>query len=333
MEQIYAQEIRHEGTKTGWSLMGYVLIMNVVVVVAMVINLVNLILEKSGGDIQILTIEDYEMIAYEAIESMLTDGTSSIIAVCIGILLLIVAYKGKVSILNMWTTSKKMSLKDFFMLFCIFMACQPIFNLFSYVVEALLNSLGYSAQWQLEWASGTRNTISMILYAGFIGPIAEEIVYRGFILKSLSKYGKHFAIVCSSVAFGVIHANIHQIFFAMLVGLVLGYVATEYSLKWAVLIHIINNFVFSQVLGELIGKFPETTQNIIWYSILGLFFIAAVIIIWKYRDNIKKYFQENTVMKKQYGKFFISAGMLVFVIFHVFIMVVGIIPIDFALYF
>lgn len=333
MEKVYAQEICHEGTKTGWSLIGYVLIMNVVVVVATMINLVNMIMEKSGGDIQILTIEDYETIAYEAIESMLTDGTSSIIAVCIGILLFIVAYKGKVSIINMWSSNKKMSIKDFFMIFCIFMACQPIFSLLSYVIEALLNTFGYSAQWQLEWASGTRTTMSMILYAGFIGPIAEEIVYRGFILKSLSKYGKHFAIVCSSIAFGVVHANIHQIFFAMLVGLVLGYVATEYSLKWAVIIHIINNFVFGQVLEELIGRLPETTQNIVWYIILGLFFIAAVIIMWKHRDQMKEYFQENTVLKKQYGKFFVSAGMLVFIIFHVFIMVVGIIPIDFAMFY
>ena len=78
-----------------------------------------------------------------------------------------------------------------------------------------------------------------------IGPIAEEIVYRGFVMNILKPYGKHFAIVCSAIIFGIMHANIHQIFFAILVGLVLGYVAMEYSLKWAVALHIFNNCIFS----------------------------------------------------------------------------------------
>lgn len=327
MEKEYAKEIRHEGTKTGWSIIGYVLLMNVVVIIGMFVDIIALIIEKSGGDVAMLTVADYEEITMKAMANLTSNGTSSIIAVCIGILLLMLIYKRRVTIKSMWAANKKMSVKNFFMIFCVFMACQPIFTILSKGIEALLNALGYSAQGQLEWAAGAKTGLSMIIYAGFVGPIAEEIVYRGFVMKSLTKYGKHFAIVTSAIMFGVMHANIYQLFFAILVGLVLGYVATEYSLKWAVLIHIINNFVVSQLLGGLLGKLPETTQYIIWYSILGLFFIAALIIMWNHREQIKVFYQENKVMMKQYIKFFVSVGMIVFIVFHVIFMLVGIQPV------
>ncbi len=39
----------------------------------------------------------------------------------------------------------------------------------------------------------------MILYGVFIGPLMEEFVFRGVILRSLKKYGAGFAILMSAI--------------------------------------------------------------------------------------------------------------------------------------
>ena len=56
----------------------------------------------------------------------------------------------------------------------------------------------YTTSDSLEDASGT---LAMILYAGFLGPIVEEVIFRGVVLRGFAKYGKVFAIVTSALPF------------------------------------------------------------------------------------------------------------------------------------
>ena len=57
-----------------------------------------------------------------------------------------------------------------------------------------------------------------------IGPIIEEIMFRKIMIDRLSVVGDKAAILFSSIAFGVFHGNLYQLFYATLVGLILGYV-------------------------------------------------------------------------------------------------------------
>lgn len=81
---------------------------------------------------------------------------------------------------------------------------------------------------------------------GIVGPIAEEIVFRGAILRrmlDLSGWkGRWTAIVCSAMLFGLVHLNLVQGLNAFLVGLLLGwmYVRTR-SIVPGVAFHIVNN--------------------------------------------------------------------------------------------
>ncbi|HAG03815.1 MAG TPA: hypothetical protein DCG28_00115 [Lachnospiraceae bacterium] len=83
--------------------------------------------------------------------------------------------------------------------------------------------------------------LPMLLYVMLIGPICEEIMFRGFLLNSLKKYGATFAIVVSSVFFGLFHENFVQAINAGMLGLLLGYTAHNFGFKWAVFIHVFNN--------------------------------------------------------------------------------------------
>lgn len=80
-----------------------------------------------------------------------------------------------------------------------------------------------------------------VLYVVLIGPICEELVFRGAVMRKLERYGANFAIVISSLIFGLYHVILFQSVFAFLVGLVLAYTAGRFSMKWSILLHMITN--------------------------------------------------------------------------------------------
>ncbi|MBB6217996.1 hypothetical protein HNQ80_004133 [Anaerosolibacter carboniphilus] len=64
--------------------------------------------------------------------------------------------------------------------------------------------------------------IVLILLVVITGPIYEEILYRGIIMKGLLMRNKPWvAVVTSSIIFGFIHLNIHQDLNAFIIGLIL----------------------------------------------------------------------------------------------------------------
>lgn len=74
--------------------------------------------------------------------------------------------------------------------------------------------------------------------------IFEEWAFRGVILRSLLPYGRTFAVVFSSLVFGLMHLNPPQSLFAFVLGLVMGYAFTATGSIWpGVFIHAVNNAV------------------------------------------------------------------------------------------
>lgn len=93
--------------------------------------------------------------------------------------------------------------------FCIYMImAQMVFSLIAAAAELILNQLGLSMDTLTELASvGSDMGIMMMIYAGFVGPVVEELVFRGFLMRRFEKYGKGFAVIVSAVLFGVMHGN------------------------------------------------------------------------------------------------------------------------------
>lgn len=83
-----------------------------------------------------------------------------------------------------------------------------------------------------------------IIAVAIIGPIAEEVIFRGAICGNMLKLGAKpwVAIITSALVFGIIHLNPAQIPFATIVGIILAitYYKTH-SLIPCMCIHIINN--------------------------------------------------------------------------------------------
>ena len=97
---------------------------------------------------------------------------------------------------------------------------------------------------------------------GILAPLAEEIVFRGAILRTLldmvSKKNHWVAIFISAAAFGLIHGNKAQFINALLMGLLLGwmYYRTK-SLVPGILMHWVNNtmaYVLNNLMPQSDGK-------------------------------------------------------------------------------
>lgn len=112
------------------------------------------------------------------------------------------------------------------------------------------------------------STIPGMLAIAIVGPIAEEIVFRGALIGKLRQkgLGPWASILISAFMFGVVHGNPIQIPFAMITGVILGiiYIKTE-SVVLCSICHILNN-TFAVVMMNLYG---DTTSDTTWTDILG----------------------------------------------------------------
>lgn len=125
------------------------------------------------------------------------------------------------------------------------------------------------------------------LAIGILAPVAEEVVFRGAILRTLLiSFGKQkhwIAIVLSALIFGLIHFNIAQGVHAFLMGLLLGWMYYRtYSIIPGIALHWVNNtiaFIMYHLMpqmgdGKLINFFHG--NETLMYG--GLFFSLCIFI-------------------------------------------------------
>lgn len=103
----------------------------------------------------------------------------------------------------------------------------------------------------------TNSPLVIFLYAMnvvIIPPLVEEIMFRGVVLQSMRRFGDGFAILFSSILFGLYHGNFIQMVFAFICGLAMSFaVVRTNSLLPSILIHFINNSISLAV--ELTERF------------------------------------------------------------------------------
>ena len=67
-------------------------------------------------------------------------------------------------------------------------------------------------------------TPGMVIYTCLIAPFMEEFIFRGVLLKKARRFGDRTAVVFCAVMFGLMHGNLNQCLYAVVIGLILGYV-------------------------------------------------------------------------------------------------------------
>ena len=133
----------------------------------------------------------------------------------------------------------------------------------------------------------TAAAILQIIYISVLAPICEELFCRGFLLHTFKKYGTVFAILMSGLIFGLMHQNLFQLTYTVIVGISLAMITVSTkSIIPSIIVHIFTNF-----LGALSGPIPQ---------LLGqptMMFSAAIIVI-----KIVFFFMLFSSYRKLYGK-------------------------------
>lgn len=307
-KQIFKQ-IRREYGANGWALLIYYFIMNACVSGAMLVQAMVMILTDP------VLLADPDGFAGELAEQLLGNGWGYLLACLAGGLLLLLWKKKDFCFRTLWKPGKPMTAGAFFGMLCVFMSGQAVFQLLVPVMEWLFNLIGLSVMDALESATMQVDTLSMFLYMGVFAPVFEEILFRGLVLRTLEPYGKKFAIVGSAFLFGMFHGNVVQTPFAFLVGLVLGYAAVEYNICWAMLLHMINNLVFSDMLVRLTNQLPVAWADGIFYGIIGVCVLVSVILGIVYRRKVVEYLSTRRIHPWCLKGFFTSPGIIAFTLF------------------
>ena len=298
--------IRRYLSVSGWSLLIYYAIMNVAVMGWIVAEVISKVFQRMiSGD-------------FAAIESAVMQSAESawgyFLAAAAGLIILLIWKKPRYFREEIFSKGAPMKPGDFFTILCIFLAGQMVFQLCSTLLEVILNSFGYSIEEGMAQLQMDPDNFSMFLYAGILAPITEEILFRGLIQRSLLPFGKRFAIFVSAFTFGLFHGNLIQTPYAFTVGLVLGYVAAEYNIFWAMVLHMINNLLLGDSLYRLLGSLPDDTLNMIVWAILAAFSVAAVILMIARRREIVAWRRKEPVIPAYLGCYFSCAGTIVMLI-------------------
>lgn len=262
----------------------------------------------------------------ELMQTVISSGTSSIFGLLFGFVIIVLFRHKQLFSYDLVHEDKPLPQKVFLRLLCVFLGSQLLFSIINVALESVFNLFGYTIQMQVEAATASSTTVSMFLYASIGAPIFEEVVFRGAVLRSLEKFGKPFAMIVSSALFGIYHGNLPQGIFAFFVGMVLSYVAIEYSFKWAVALHMINNLVMGEVLTMVLSPFSEAFQTVVVLCILLFFFVMACYFLLKYRKKIREFFKTQPAEPNAYRLVFTSVGVILFTLVNLYSMIETIAP-------
>ena len=322
MKENTRKLLRREGNTLGGTLLIYMAVMNAsVIVLTVVATLMQMLgLLVSGSSELELNDELINRVMEQAVEA---SNWGYLLAIAMGLVMLLLWKKPSYFRQIIFVQGKKMTGRGFLLITVIFLVGQQLFQWWYLLLEWISNLLGVSLDAILESGNVDTHSVPMYLYACLLGPVAEEILFSGLVLRSLQPYGKRFAIVISSLLFGLFHGNLMQAPFAFVVGLVMGYVAMEYHIGWAVALHLINNLVFADLLPRILAFLPQGADDLILTVFLLVCTLSAVVILILRWREIRDYWKENATEKGTYSACFRAPATIVFQILTVPIMLMA----------
>ena len=192
--------------------------------------------------------------------------------------------------------------------------CIFLFTPFMNLIDYWFANLGYVADntipFQEQMSSNFGYFLLGVLIFALLPAIAEELIFRGMIQKSLSKKLNGVStIILTSIMFFLMHGALQQTVYQFLVGIMLSYVVcVGGSILYAMLLHFLNNlFVLLFSTFEIVGYLSP--ENTIYYNIfsqifpfliflLGVILVAILFWVLKYLRN-KNFFMYDSKTKKK----------------------------------
>ena len=179
---------------------------------------------------------------------------------------------------------KSLGIKPFLLVFvliaCLYFVVTGAFTLVGILLPEVIKN--YSELMALS--SLGANMWITVIYGIILGPIVEELCFRGVAFRLLEKSGLHFilVIVIQAAMFGIAHANAVQSLYTFGMGMVFGFLRYKYKTIFiSIVAHMLFNFsgtIVATKLGE--WGFPDNLY-MLFGVICAAIFAAAIIVIAK----------------------------------------------------
>ena len=115
-----------------------------------------------------------------------------------------------------------------------------------------------------------------VIAIAVIGPIMEELLFRGLVYRRIRDYaGVGAACVLSAVTFGIAHGNLTQGIYAFMVGIILALLYEHYGGLWAPIAAHMGNNLFAVLTESFSDVIPETFY--LMYYIFSFVITAAAV--------------------------------------------------------
>lgn len=259
------KELKKHTTKIGLSMLIYIAASFVIMFLLMIVAMLTGTISSSNSDY----ISGFPPVFYYLLSGAISLGA----AITASMVIFGTTHTKIDSVLKF----KKVSIKKLSALIVVTLGFVFVCNLILTLLNANLSLFGYNNELP-DTAIGT-NYIDYILYfftVAIIPPLAEEFLFRGAILGSLRKYGDGFAVLISSLFFGLAHGNFVQMPVTFLSGLLMGMlVIYTNSIIPSMILHFLNN-AFSVVFDILSRNIGIEISNLIYYIFMGVICILAV---------------------------------------------------------
>ena len=120
------------------------------------------------------------------------------------------------------------------------------------------------------------------------------------------------------------HGNPVQTPYAFLSGLVLAYVTVEYSIGWAMVLHMLNNLILGDTVARISQLLPEGLGDFLIAGVIWGCFVGSIVLLICKRRKIATYYTENWVHPWCSKAFFCAPSVILFTILMAVSMVAGI---------
>ena len=145
------------------------------------------------------------------------------------------------------------------------------------VYEQLMQNAGFGSG-----HISTFSAVATLLYGCIIGPVTEELVFRGISLGYMKKAGTFFSVnIVQALLFAGFHLNMLQASYAFLLGILLGYIAYKTgSVMVTILLHITFNttsFLFGDVINMATKQGAMLSAVILIGAMMAVYFSIPLI--------------------------------------------------------
>ncbi len=147
--------------------------------------------------------------------------------------------------------------------------------------------------------------------------LVEEFATRGMTMGAARQYGEGFGLVVSATLFALMHGNLVQIPFALIMGLVIGFAVIKTgSLITGMVIHFLNNAIsvtMSYFSSEIESVMLSAVISLVYFVVCALLLFVGIYLAQKKEEGVWRLYSGDSTLTtgKKFRCFFLSPAVIV----------------------